>query len=397
MPLPGFAGRAARALRRSALEASGRIQNSGRQMLGSAQCRSGNETRIDPRPRLTVTGATQARPFFVLRDIKVVVYPMRWLMNISRVKARAVMTAAAISLLSATALGAMFLSSSQSQAATLYDVLVTPEGTTIEMYTTRVSAQTIYDTFQRNGLDAQVGKTLTVRVYDSGGTGATLGVGLSPDGDFTPTAYIGVAADYFLRHPNFVVGHEYGHVWGHYYRWTIWNGSWDTYLLARDLYGDPRLDSSYRWRITEILAEDYRQLLAAPEAWSELPDQLNKEIPLASEVPALQDFFCTTFQGKTSNDWFRCSGDPAPEPRPEPTAEPTPEATPAPTPEPTPPPPDDGSETVTLGPGWRSFVAPISGATDVTVYWGKRKTPVDLVVSGQTYKAKGPVTITITP
>jgi hypothetical protein len=53
--------------------------------------------------------------------------------------------------------------------------------------------------------------------------------------------------------------------------------------------------------------------------------------------------------------------------------------------------------TVTLRSGWRSFIAPITGATDVTVYWGKRKIPVDIVVATQTYKVKGPVTITITP
>jgi hypothetical protein len=53
--------------------------------------------------------------------------------------------------------------------------------------------------------------------------------------------------------------------------------------------------------------------------------------------------------------------------------------------------------TVTLANGWRSFVAPITGATDVTVHWGKRKIPVDIVVATQTYKVKGPVTIIITP
>lgn len=325
-------------------------------------------------------------------------------MNISRVKVRAVMTTVAICLLSASALSAVLLSRSQSQAATLHDVLVTPEGTTIEMYTSQVSPQTIYDTFKRNGLDAEVGRTLTIRVYDSGGTGATLIASDSSE----PRAYILLAANYFSDWPNFVVGHEYGHVWAHYYRWVVWNGDWDPYLRARGLLGDPRLDSSYEWRIGEIIAEDYRQLMAAPEAWSEAHFQLNREIPLASEVPGLQEFFCNTFQGKTSNDWSRCSGDPVsepaptpeptPEPTPDPTPEPTPEPTSDPTPEPTPAPtPDDGSVTVTMAPGWRSFSAPISGITDVTVYYGKRKDPTNTVVAGDTYRAKGPITITITP
>ncbi len=164
----------------------------------------------------------------------------------------------------------------------------------------------------------------------------------------------------------------------------------DSYLSARALFGDPRLDSSYEWRVGEIIAEDYRQLMAAPEAWSEAHFQLNRSIPLASEVPGLQEFFCTTFQGKTSNDWFRCSGDPAPDPAPTPEPEPAPEPTAAAT-------PDDDSVTVTIAPGWRSFTAPISGTTDVTVYDGKRKNPTHTVVAGQAYKAKGATTITITP
>ncbi len=371
---------------------------------------------------------------FYLPDIKQdggMVYTMHSLKNPCVPKARRGLTVAAVCLLVAVvALTTLALTRSQSEAATPNQVLVTPEGTTIEVYTNQVSAQAVHDLLLRNGLDSEVGKTLQiVRVWDSGGNSAALGYNFL-NGKWVPTASMRLSAEGLARYPNFILGHEFGHVFAHHYLWTLGDGTWDSYLQARGLLGDPRLNSSYEWRDTEIFAEDYRQLLASLEAWQEVPSQLNRQIPLASDVPGLQAFLCTAFQGKARNDWFRCSSGPAtePTPAPEPTPEPTPTQNPTPTPVPTPTPtpvptptpkptpeptstptpspeptptpvspPDDGSETVTLGKGWRSFVAPISGATDVTVYWGKRKNPVDLVVAGQTYKVKGPVTITITP
>lgn len=327
---------------------------------------------------------------------------MRSLMNICLPKARAAVKVVTICLVSVVALASLSLSRSQSEAAGPYEVLITPEGTTIETYTDRVSAQTVYELLRRNGFDAAVGQTLRrAEVHEDGGTASALGVGFV-NGEWVPVASMRLTAPNLERHPNFSVGHEFGHVLAHHYAWTVWDGSWDPYLKARGLYGDPRLDSSYSWREGEIFAEDYRQLLASFEAWSDLPDQLNKDIPLASEVPGLQEFLCNTFQGKASNDWFRCSDDPAPEPTPEPTPDPPPEPTPEPAPEPTPEPtptptPDDGSATVTVVSGWRSFTAPISGTTDATVYYGKRKNATNSVVAGQAYKAKGPTTITITP
>ncbi len=308
----------------------------------------------------------------------------------------------------------------RTEASSPVDVLTTPEATVIEMYTNRVTAQEVYDVFLANGLDAEVGTTLTIRVFDTGGTGATL---IAGDG-LEPRAYVGLAADRFLESPNFVVGHEYGHVWAHYYRWVAWDGSWDSYLGARGLLGDPRLDSSYEWRVGEIIAEDYRQLLAAPEAWSEAPFQLNRAIPQASEVPGLLEFFCTTFQRKTSNEWFRCSGASPPEPTPSPTPTPTPTPTRTPTPTPTPSPtptpeptatptptpiptvtptptPEPGGDTVaivTIPKGWHSFVAAISGHANPHVYEkdkGKRVSTHN-VAQGRPYWAKGPVQIRIT-
>ena len=193
------------------------------------------------------------------------------------------------------------------QAATLQDSMTTPEGTKIESYTTQVTAQEIYDVLKTNAasLSGEIGPTLTMRVGDDLGNRVTC----SYNGGFF-VATVTMGTDSFVSALNFVTGHEYGHVFGHYYRYTVWGGSWVDYQKARGIFGDPRLESRYGWRTSEIFAEDYRQLLASHKAWDEGPYQMNTEIPLATEVPGLQEFVCTTWQGKTSNNWFRCQSEP---------------------------------------------------------------------------------------
>jgi cell division protein FtsN len=197
----------------------------------------------------------------------------------------------------------------EAQAATLQDSMTTPEGTKIESYTTLVTAQEIYDVLKANAasLSGEIGPTLTVKVGDdflnqtthsySGGSFVAT-VTMHTD-SFVPSAPWFYAA-------NFTTGHEYGHVFGHYYRHTVWGSSWVEYQKARGIFGDPRLESEYRWKTSEIFAEDFRQLLAAPEAWSEGPYQGNIDIPLATEIEGLQEFLCTTYQEKSGNNWPRC-------------------------------------------------------------------------------------------
>ena len=200
---------------------------------------------------------------------------------------------------------------SPAQAQTLYDSMTTPEGTIIEIYTTQITAQEVYDIFKRNGLDAEVGGTLElVKVQDDGFTYTSMGTIGTGEGQIPFATMYLVATDSFLSYPNSWVGHEYGHVHDWHYLWIVWDGSWDAYLTARGLLGDERLDSNSAWVKAEIYAEDYRQLLAAPEAWSESPYQRNWQIPLATEVPGLQEFLCTTWQDKTSNSWYRCQTEP---------------------------------------------------------------------------------------
>jgi len=315
------------------------------------------------------------------------------------------------------------------QAVSPVAVLKTTEGTRIEMYTTQITAQAVYDVLKRNGLNAEVGQTLgLVQVWDDGGTTSALGFSFVA-GAWVPTASMRLTAANLGMYPNFSVGHEFGHVFAHHYLWRVWSGSWDSYLRARGLYGDSQLDSSYEWRQTEIFAEDYRQLLASFEAWQEVPSQLNKQIPLAIEVPGLQPFLCTTFQVRTSNPWFRCSGAPGLTPTPTSTPRPatatpaatrtptrtptmvataTPVRTPTPVPTGTPvtvptqttiptPAPQHDSATVVIGGGWRTFMAPITGTTSAAVYLQKGKSPTWSVIGGKTYWAKGPVTINISP
>ena len=193
------------------------------------------------------------------------------------------------------------------QAAALQDSMTTPEGTTIESYTTQVTAQEIYDVLKANAASfgGEIAPTLTLKVGDDFCNCASHSFG---SGFFVGTITISTSS--FVPYPDFVTSHEYGHIFGHYYRHTVWNSNWVEYQKARGIHGDPRLESEYEWRTSEIFAEDYRQLLATYEAWDSGPFQLNREIPLASEVPGLQEFLCTTFQGKTSNSWFRCQTEP---------------------------------------------------------------------------------------
>ena len=112
-----------------------------------------------------------------------------------------------------------------------------------------------------------------------------------------------------------------------------------TYLQARGLAGDSRVNSSYMWSTDEMIAEDYRQLLGSPNA-SATPGQSNYQIPLANAVPGLRDFLLNTFTAAPA-----VSASPTPSPSASPTAAPTasptaapatsPTATPSPSPSPT--------------------------------------------------------------
>lgn len=292
--------------------------------------------------------------------------------------------------------------------------LVTPEGVTINVYTDQVTPQQVYQTLLDNGLQAHI-KLVRVDVVESGLNMASVGADcmILADGArqcVPASAVIQLNVNSLLAYPNIIVGHEYGHVWENFYRWTYWDGSFDAYLEARGLTGDSRLGSSHCWQPYEILAEDYRLLFGAPH---ESTGQCNRYIPTPDQVPGLEEFLALTWTNGNPPPNYNggsvteSSTEPTPTATPSPTPSPSPTATPSPTPTatatatptPTPTASADGSTSVSVfvPKGWNSFVAPLSGMTDVTVYLSKgTRWPTHSVIKGQVYWAKGPVTITIT-
>lgn len=121
--------------------------------------------------------------------------------------------------------------------------------------------------------------------------------------------------------------HEYGHAWSLYHAYLIQQDpDLRTYLQARGLAGDERLNTSYAWSARELIADDYRQLFGPPGVRD---GRLNVDLPAAEDVSGLREFL--------SGPFMTGDGQTAPEPDPTPTAEPTAEPTPEP------------SEVLTLG------------------------------------------------
>ena len=65
------------------------------------------------------------------------------------------------------------------------------------------------------------------------------------------------------------MAHEYGAAWSMYHLYISQQGSWNAWLTARGLLGDPRVDSSFSWSKNEMIADDYRMLFGSPAAQSE--------------------------------------------------------------------------------------------------------------------------------
>lgn len=175
--------------------------------------------------------------------------------------------------------------------------LETAEGTTINVYVNSVSPEYVYGILKAAGLQSHI-KLVRLDVTDDIRTMSTVGGGCYPDMSecWAHNAAININEANILESPNFSVGHEYGLVWGHYYRWVIWNGSWDAYLEARGLLGDPRLESGQCWKRDEMIAEDYRKLFGATDAG--FPSRIcNTDIPQPEDVLGLRDFLAMTWTG----------------------------------------------------------------------------------------------------
>jgi len=169
----------------------------------------------------------------------------------------------------------------------------TPEGTHIDVNTAGPwTADQVYQMLKENGLNSTIGPTLTVEVQDSSPSSVSSQSGTSASGQptFRATMYLQGVNSTFSMIPDAAVGHEFGHVWTLYYLAMAKNGDWSSYLSARGLAGDPRLNSSYEWMPREIIADDYRLLFGSSSAISEDNRHLNSEIPDPRNVAGLKDF-----------------------------------------------------------------------------------------------------------
>jgi hypothetical protein len=200
-------------------------------------------------------------------------------------------------------------------------------GLTVEVYNDAVSAAELYHHLEEHFL---LGAEAAVTVLRFGYTTTSMAnasiVGV--DGDYRSISIVvWVSYRSWLDQGDRTLAHEYGHAFGEYHTTMVQQDrTWTAYLEARGLLGDPRVGSSYAWLPTELLAEDYRQLLASENARS--GGQINTEVERAADVPGLETWLRYGFTGT----------DPEPEPAPEPTPEPEPEPAPEPTPEPEPEP-----------------------------------------------------------
>lgn len=109
----------------------------------------------------------------------------------------------------------------------------------------------------------------------------------------------------FSNWPDYIIGHEYGHVWTLYHLCMTHNQDWSPYLNERwsapngttVLANDSRLNTSYMWSEAEMFAEDYRMLFGTSQAIAETPTEMNWQIPDARTQPGLRDWFLHTWGG----------------------------------------------------------------------------------------------------
>jgi hypothetical protein len=167
-------------------------------------------------------------------------------------------------------------------------------GLRVESFDDVVPARELYDVVMK-GLVGQEASRVIVR-FDYGTTGSvTVTSTASSNGiysDYHAVSYVGYFS--WLENGDAALAHEYGHAWSRYYACMVQqDSSMSTYLVARGLFGDPRINTSYAWSTDEMIAEDYRQLFGSLAAQQDT--QMNREIPAAKDVPGLGDFLANVF------------------------------------------------------------------------------------------------------
>jgi hypothetical protein len=168
-----------------------------------------------------------------------------------------------------------------------------PSGLRVESFNDVVTAKEVHDAVTL-GLVGVEARYVTIR-FDYSSIASTVAAWQGAPGSFS--GYNAVCYDDYiswLDGGDQGVSHEYGHAWSLYYDTVVQqDGVLSSYLRARGLADDPRVNTSYDWSAREMVAEDYRQLLGSVNART--ATQLNRDIPPAADVPGLRDFLAGTF------------------------------------------------------------------------------------------------------
>ena len=190
-------------------------------------------------------------------------------------------------------------------------IWTSPEGVKIDIQTPSGgwTPDSVYAMLTASALDLpKIGPGLTIVVQDQKPSMSTIAAS-SVNGTYTSvSATIQLdarAGSTFSIGPDYVLAHEYGHVWNNYYVYVKWQGSWSQYLSKRwtmsdgslTLATDSRTGSSYIWTPDEIMADDYRLLFGSAEAIAQRNSSLNLRIPDPRSQPGLRDWFLATWAG----------------------------------------------------------------------------------------------------
>ena len=185
---------------------------------------------------------------------------------------------------------------------------VAPDGLRVEAFNDAIDPRAVSDALHAGWVGAEA-PTVVVRVGygDSDMTSAGAQQANGVYSNYRAVSYSSWAS--WLDGEATLV-HEYGHAWSLYHAYiTQQDLTLRSYLRARGLEGDPRVNSAYGWHVEELIAEDYRQLFGSPNA--RLRPQANPDIPPASSVSGLREFLQSTFTTAPS--------EPEPAPAPAPT------------------------------------------------------------------------------
>jgi hypothetical protein len=186
--------------------------------------------------------------------------------------------------------------------------MVTPEGATIDINSAgNWTTDQIYSMLRASALELSViGPHLTIKVQDTYASQCVTSAGTSGGvyKSFSATIYLKGVNSTFSTQPDAQLAHEYGHAWTLYHLYITHNGDWTSYLSTRwanvggsvTLAADARLDGSYAWSRSEIIADDYRLLFGSATAISERPSHLNADIPNPKDQPGLSDWFLTNWE-----------------------------------------------------------------------------------------------------